>query len=359
MRKKEFLRHFIIYFIVSFITIGLYAYTRIAFVNSESLILEQHVGQSIIEFGKYKILLIITLYVSLLLALTSTFFDVFVMKRFAKDQKLWILFVIGFLVDIIIISTLIHFSNRFSNRFLSFITDSQINTIHQKEIIPMTLHFLFTLFLGRLMIEVDKKLGPGNLWKMITGKFMKPREEDRVFMFVDMKNSTAIAEKIGHLKFSSLIQDCFYDFSIVDKFDAEIYQYVGDEVVISWSVDKGLLNNNILESFFAFQQKMESKKLYYEKKYGFLPTFKCGLYAGPSIVTEVGEIKKEISYHGDTINTASRIQEMCNAFDAQMLIPEALFQKVKYSYGFTFENVGCTQLKGKTQEIDLYRVTKN
>jgi len=30
------------------------------------------------------------------------------------------------------------------------------------------------------------------------------------------------------------------------------------------------------------------------------------------VVAEVGEIKTEIAYHGDTINTAARIQEQCN-----------------------------------------------
>ena len=78
---------------------------------------------------------------------------------------------------------------------------------------------------------------------MMTGKFYKPREENRIFMFVDLKGSTTIAEKIGHKKYSLLLQDCFRDFSIVAKYNAQIYQYVGDEVVVSWKAENKNYNN--------------------------------------------------------------------------------------------------------------------
>lgn len=357
MIKREFFRHFRFYLIISLINFGLFAYFRL---YSEQLDVNDVVNlQAVIEFGKYKIAFILNIFISFLLAIITSLFDIFVLKRLSRNQNLIVLMFVGLLIDILIITTLLQGTRGFLNGFMRHLTGVHQNFITKMEILPLTIQFLFTLFLGRLMIEIDKKLGPGNLWKMMTGKFMKPREEERIFMFVDMKNSTSIAEKLGHLKFSSLIQDCFYDFSVVDNYRAEIYQYVGDEVVVSWSVNSGMEGNNCLEAFYAFNRQIHKKSDYYQKKYGIIPYFKAGMHVGVSVVTEVGEIKKEISYHGDTINTASRIQEMCNIFESQFLISEEVYLHVRYSKGYTFEKVGTSKLKGKTKEVKLYRVKKD
>ena len=193
---------------------------------------------------------------------------------------------------------------------------------------------------------------------MLTGKFYRPREEERIFMFIDLQDSTPIAEKLGHIEFSNLLKDCFYDFAIVDDYRAEIYQYVGDEVVISWPLNQGFKNDNFLKAFFAFDGLLSKRVEYYEKQYGVKPYFKSGANMGPVVVTEVGEIKREITYHGDTLNTAARIQGMCNELKSQMLIPEGLYEKVKDTPVFTFEDLGSTRLKGKEKEVRLFKVTQ-
>ena len=66
---------------------------------------------------------------------------------------------------------------------------------------------VFSLFL----LQVNDKFGPGVLWKFINGRYHKPREEERVFMFADMRSSTTIAEKIGHKKYFNLLSDLFSD----------------------------------------------------------------------------------------------------------------------------------------------------
>ena len=212
--------------------------------------------------------------------------------------------------------------------------------------------------LSKFVIEIDRKLGPGKLWKVLSGRFYTPSEEERIFMFIDMKDSTKTAEKLGHIEFSKLLQDCFQDFSIVDRYLGDIYQYVGDEVVVSWVPKRGIKKENFLQAFFAFTEIIEHKADYYTSKYGMVPYFKAGANIGPVVITEVGDIKREITYHGDTVNTASRIQDMCNKLDAQMLIPEKLYNLVKNSSKYNFEDLGSVALKGKEKHIHLYKVTQ-
>lgn len=222
--------------------------------------------------------------------------------------------------------------------------------------------FIFYCFLVGFFIdffkEVDKKFGPGNLAKMLKGEFYNPKEDERIFMFLDLKSSTAIAEQLGHLEYSQFLQDCFYDLEVVHDYRAEVYQNVGDEAVLTWTKEVGLENSNCLRAFFAFLDRLRSKADYYKEKYGVIPEFKAGLNVGKITVAEVGEIKREIAYHGDTINTAARIQEKCNEFGKKVLISEALAENLKSASDFQHDRVGDVVLKGKLRAVNIYSVEK-
>ena len=177
-------------------------------------------------------------------------------------------------------------------------------------------------------------------------------------MFLDLKSSTSYAEEYGHIKYSQLVQDCFYDLTdIVYKRCAKIYQYVGDEVILTWKVDNGTENNNCIKAFFDFDRALKRRKEYYDNKYGILPEFKAGVHYGNVVVTEIGGAKEEIAYHGDTINTAARIQGKCNELKQELLISERLKNKVR-STGFEFDKLGSIELKGKEQQVLLYGVSQ-
>ena len=226
---------------------------------------------------------------------------------------------------------------------------------------PVLLVYLFYSILVNsaiiLLIQINKLLGKGNLAKLVTGKFHTPREEITAFMFLDLMGSTTIAEKLGHFKYSRFIQDCFYDLSVVDPYNAHIYQYVGDEVVLTWKVHEEEQLDNCIHAFNAFTHALESKAEYYQSEYGVQPIFKAGLHLGPVTVVEVGNLKREIAYHGDTINVAARIQEQCKTFDRTLLISDDIYERVKNMPDFSFENVGDFVLRGRKKSTQLYGVT--
>ncbi len=208
---------------------------------------------------------------------------------------------------------------------------------------------IFMLFLR----QVNLLLGHNNLGKLVRGKFYTPREVERIFMFLDLQSSTTIAERLGHIKYSMMIQDCFNDLGVVVENEAEIYQYVGDEVILTWKLQDGLRNQNCLNAYYNFKQQLDKKQEYYLQKYNCNPFFKAGIHAGTVTVTEVGKYKKEIAYHGDTINTAARIQGKCNEFNQALLISEHLKDLLGKTQ-FIFDKLGSIALKGKEQEVLIY-----
>ncbi|MFC2124186.1 adenylate/guanylate cyclase domain-containing protein [Bacteroidota bacterium] len=209
---------------------------------------------------------------------------------------------------------------------------------------------LFTLF----YLQINDKFGPGILSKFLMGKYHHPREEERIFMFLDMKSSTAIAEKIGNEKYFSLLNDVFSDITnAIIASEGEIYQYVGDEIVISWTMKKGVTNANCLQCFNNIQKRINELSKYYNDKFGLVPEFKAGLHYGKVTAGEVGSIKKDIVYSGDVLNTTSRIQEQCNHHNVNFIISRQTFDLIEDKTQFELIHLGNIELRGKQDKIDL------
>lgn len=209
---------------------------------------------------------------------------------------------------------------------------------------------LFTLFL----LQVNDKFGPGILLKFLAGNYHQPKKEDRIFMFMDMRSSTTIAEKIGNEKYFNLLNDLYADITnTILNNEGEIYQYVGDEIVISWPIKKGTRNANCLHCFTQIQEKLTDLRPVYEKKYSVIPEFKAGLHHGPVMAGEVGVIKKDIIYSGDVLNTTARIQELCNKYSVDILISKETFDLISDSDGYKLTPLGSIELRGKKRKIDL------
>jgi len=208
--------------------------------------------------------------------------------------------------------------------------------------------------------QVNLLLGPGVLMRFVAGKYKSPKIEQKIFMFMDLNSSVRMAEKLGTEKYSELLKDFFLELTEpVLKFKGEIYQYVGDEVVVVWDKEKGIKNDNSIKLVFEVIDKIEKRKEYYLGKYGLLPVFKVGMHYGETIVREVGEVKKEIVYHGDLLNTTSRIRSVCNKLDKKILITKDLYEILEEKRCCSFEALGEIDLKGKEEKVFLYSVLKN
>ncbi len=222
----------------------------------------------------------------------------------------------------------------------------------------LNLYVLLANIFFAILIEIIRLIGKNNFIKLLTGRFFNPQEEYRIFMFIDLNSSTTIAEKLGHLAYSNLIQDCFSDLEVVHAYNAEIYQYVGDEAVLTWELSRMKSIIQSIDAFWAFTTKLINESDYYFKKYGIVPEFKAGMSIGMVTVVEIGRLKKEIAYHGNTLNTAARVVALCNIYGEKLLITKKIydeFMKVKSKY--IFKKITETQLRGKKGTTEIYSIS--
>lgn len=223
--------------------------------------------------------------------------------------------------------------------------------------IGLGLVLLLSNLSANFLLEVRKKVGPGNLWALVTGRYHRPRDEHRVFLFLDLKESTAIAERLGPARYSQFIRQCFHDLTdFVLLFGAQIYQYVGDEVVLSWPSRRPESGKHCLETFFAFQRRLSEKGAWYESQFGFQPEFRGGVEAGLVTATEVGDIKREIAFHGDALNTAARLLELCREFRRPLLVSGRIRESIEKDPELSTELKGELTLRGKTDPVSVYAV---
>lgn len=202
--------------------------------------------------------------------------------------------------------------------------------------------------------QLNRLLGPKTLLRYVSGKYHHPRVEKRVFMFLDLKSSTMLAESIGGEKYFSLLNTFFLDISepILER-SAEIYQYIGDEVVLTWPAEVGLRDANCIRVFIEILAEIHSRRDYYLSEFGHVPEFKAGVHFGEVITAEIGDIKKEIVYNGDVLNTTARIQSMCNPFDQILIASEALVSALELPEFIKPRSLGDVTLRGKAEPIPL------
>jgi adenylate cyclase len=95
----------------------------------------------------------------------------------------------------------------------------------------------------------------------------------------------------------------------------------------------------------------------YIRDYESQPTFKAGLHCGEVTTGEIGALKKEIIFTGDTLNSTSRIQSLCNDYDVDILLSEDLL-RVLHTPLYQFHSLGKNELRGKLKNVELFTVTK-
>ena len=224
-------------------------------------------------------------------------------------------------------------------------------------------HGLFAVLFSfgiNFLLQIDNKIGKNVLFNLFIGKFHKPRKQNKIIMFLDLASSTTIAEQIGDQKYSELLRDFFYDLDEpINETKGAVHQYVGDEVVVLWDIKDGTTDNNCIKCYFESKKIIEKKKAKYNELYGLFPQFKAGIHLGDVVVTEVGGLKSEIAYHGDTINTASRLCSEAKNTDSNLLISAELLGFLKYiDENYRLESVGLVKFKGKKHDVAAFSVNE-
>jgi adenylate cyclase len=219
---------------------------------------------------------------------------------------------------------------------------------------------LVVALLLEFVLMIRNLIGGRVLTNILLGRYHKPLSEERIFMFVDVRDSTALAEKAGGIGAYSMISRFFFDVAQeTARYRGDTHEYIGDEVVVTWPFESARHNARCLECYFAIRDRIDLKTHLYERDFGLVPGFRVSLHGGPIVAGECGDDKREIVYFGDTINTAARMQEMCKETGRPLLVSGELLRQMDLQPGYSMVNLGQVKLRGRVQPIELYTVERN
>jgi class 3 adenylate cyclase len=182
-------------------------------------------------------------------------------------------------------------------------------------------------------------------------------EEERAFMFIDLNNSTMLAEKLGHMKYSKFLTS-YYELLLwyAGKYKAETYQVVGDEIVLTWPIKNLSDSRNPFQLHYTLERALLSREEFFWSKYQTMPRFTSSVHKGKVAMSYIGGQLKDRAYHGDVLNTAARMLEQAKLKKVKLVTSADFLSGVINSNPFIVHALGPLKVRGKSNPLELFSI---
>jgi adenylate cyclase len=72
----------------------------------------------------------------------------------------------------------------------------------------------------------------------------------------------------------------------------------------------------------------------------------------------MGDLKMEIAFLGDTVNTTARVQEACKTHNKDLIVSGEALNQIDLPAKYIATKLGETQLRGREAKSSLYSIEK-
>ncbi len=220
--------------------------------------------------------------------------------------------------------------------------------------LPKSLLFSIALVVTvSVAIELRRLIGPGVFGAVLVGRYRYPRAERRVFLLLDIVGSTSLAERLGPERFLAFLDRWIHRLTeplLVSG--GRIYRYIGDEMILTWEWTPDAVSRALgfaADADAAVARDAET----WRRDFGAVPEMRAALHAGPVIAGEIGDLKREITFLGDTLNTAARIADEARKHGGLVLASAEALDGVRLPPGLVRRDLGPTALRGKAEPVAL------
>ena len=213
--------------------------------------------------------------------------------------------------------------------------------------------------LANAIFTVGSLLGFRMVGRLLTGRYVRPRRELRAFLLIDMKNSTGIAERLGAVRFHEMLNDFFRDIAEAAlECGAEIHKYVGDEAILTWPADRPMLDDDVLACPFVLRDFIAANSAQYLRRFGVVPEFRAGMHCGEIVAGQIGDVRAELAYVGDTLNVAARLLEATKKVDRDVLVSSDLLTRTTLPSGVVAEPLPTLSVRGREAALGIAALSR-
>jgi len=213
--------------------------------------------------------------------------------------------------------------------------------------------------IGIVVMRTVHFIGIETLFHLMIGTYHRPVIEEKVLLFLDINDSTGLAERLGAVQIKSLGGKFLFDISKpITNYGGEIYLYKGDGLIALWNWTEAIRGNRILRAIDAVFASVGRERSEYQRQFGVVPRFRIGVHGGEVVVSEQGDTKRAIGVYGSTINIAARMEEAAKAHEVACVVSGDVAQALAEGEQQLLP-LGHEQVKGISVEIPIfeYRIT--
>lgn len=294
-----------------------------------------------------------------IMSLVMGYLFVFTLKNIFRNDALWKNFLAKSLILLgaaFVMNFFVHFVE--NNFIAGFSVKESLHIFFTEKMLPAwilrrMIYWIVIFMVTQLYLEINDKYSPGVFLDILIGKYIKPKDEHRIVMFIDLKDSTPIAEKLGHYNYFLFIREFIFHVSMaLIESGGIIYQYVGDEIVVSW-LSSPKHAKKAMKAVIGAKKNIQKHSNRFRRLHGLIPDFHVGIHIGEVTVGEIGVIKKDLAMSGDTMNTAARICAACNDLGRKFIVSKDFVECTSLK-GHQLESLGMVELKGKASSVELF-----
>ena len=219
-------------------------------------------------------------------------------------------------------------------------------------VLPLVILFAVV---GIVVMRTAHFIGIETLFHLTVGTYHRPVLQEKVLVFLDINNSTALAEELGAVRTKSLVGKFLFDISkpITDH-GGEIYLYKGDGLIALWDWREAVRDNRILRTIDAIFATIRRERREYLEQFGVVPSFRIGVHGGEVVVSEQGDTKRAIGVYGTTINIAARMEEAAKTHNVACAISGNVAENLRGEEGRLIP-IGHEKIRGSAVEIAIYK----
>jgi adenylate cyclase len=208
-------------------------------------------------------------------------------------------------------------------------------------------------------LKMNRMIGVSVLRYFATGVYHRPTAEERVFLFLDLVGSTQLAERLGSARYFELLRRFVDDLTEpVLEAQGEIYQYAGDEVVVTWPMEIGVRAANCVRCYFGIRATVERESLRYTRDFGVVPRFRGGLHGGTVTAGELGDLRQQIVFVGDILNTAARLEQYAKQTGIDLVASGTVLDRIVLPPDIQAKPCGDLAIRGKEARVSAYSLTR-
>ena len=204
------------------------------------------------------------------------------------------------------------------------------------------------------ILEMKAALGGRVIANTLFGNYSAPRVKNRIFLLVDMVKSSEAATELGDQRFHGFLSDVFrISEGCVEEAGGEIYTFIGDAMIASWPLRDKERNAGVVTACVNLLGSLDAAGATFFARYGIEPRMRMVMHGGPVVLGQYGDARRQVTYLGEVLNVASRMERFAKQTGYEMLVSRELLMKLPLPEGVAVAPIPAATLDKWQGNIEL------